>query len=99
MCHLTDISTKDTEFKKKLLQNKKHPDSKTQTFSKFEYSKLRNGLSNEELIKLIAIALENEKKLNNQLDDQTSLSPPNSLYSGVSKIIDKMVESGFILSI
>lgn len=97
MCHLTDISAKNGAFKDSLLKNKKHPNS-SQTFSKFEYSKLRGNLSNEELIKLIPTALANEKKVNDELEDQTNLSPPIGLYSGVSKIIDKMVESGFILN-
>ncbi|MDO6684505.1 MULTISPECIES: RloB family protein [unclassified Agarivorans] len=98
MCHLADISGKDAEFKEKLFQNRKHPTSTTQTFSKVEYSKLREGLSSEELIKLIPTALEYEKKVNDELEDETNLSPPKGLYSGISKIIDKMVEAGFILS-
>jgi len=99
MCHLTDISAKDAEFKEKLLQNKKHPESTTQTFSKVEYSKLKAELSSKELIKFIPKALEHEKKVNDELEDKTSLSPPKGLYSGVSQIIDKMKEAGFILSI
>jgi hypothetical protein len=98
MCHLVDISGKDAEFKEKLLQNRKHPTSTTQTFSKVEYSKLRGGRSSEELIKLIPTALEYEKKVNDELEDKINLSPPKGLYSGVSKIIDKMVGAGFILS-
>lgn len=98
MCHLADISGKDIEFKERLLQNRKHPTSTSQTFSKVEYSKLRGELSSEKLIELIPTALEYEKKVNNELEDQTNLLPPKGLYSSVSKIIDKMVESGFMLS-
>ncbi|ENM3807589.1 RloB domain-containing protein [Vibrio cholerae] len=97
MCHFSDISERSNEFCESLLRNNKHPDSKTKTFSKVEYSKMKGNTSITEIITLLPDALKNEQSLNLKCANQT-LIPPTQLYSGVGQIIHQMIEAGFILN-
>lgn len=96
MCHYEDIGSKDGDFKEKLFLNHKHENNRNKTFSKVEYSKMKSEAQSEGLIKRLPIALENERKINNNCTTKDQL-PPSQLYSGVGEIIKQMIDVGFIV--